>query len=479
MSQCCPLITCRLTDSCGNPVSPYARNAILYTALLLPEDGGARGQSLMPKSSSIVIEGYVAVFSEEKRISPPIPFCIPESFCILIPQGGTLLFQPAEFRCWAIPRWDRDGSGPKRIRLLIRIETVVLSKKTVSLLVPQVDSRLHEIGRVCISAGRIYDRVPVRSKCCISYENIALRAEISQYNAIADGTRRTFLNSNEIKEYGGRGILSPETVSCCDVFVNALLQPRTNYILKAGELTFTTRDVPIKGAPVIILFTTWKDFDGRTMKVSVWQYSAVSDGEKKRYINEDELKEYGNHGIPSSCEVSYFNLYVNGVLQPEKNYFVKKGVLELTTADAPAKGSYVILESVAVRDLSGQLFHMETCGYYVSSDGGNCYSGRGGTQACGTDRIPNPRASSLQSLFVNGVLQPEVNYLVGRGCLILKTQDSPMVGAPISLRSVSNFCRLPRCKTQMSDAALEQWKRQYSNGEDPCDPAQSEKGQTK
>ena len=166
----------------------------------------------------------------------------------------------------------------------------------------------------------------------------------------ADGAKQTFRNSDELKEYGGCGILSPTEVSYCNVFVNGLLQPKKNYILKKGELTFTTQDIPSKGQTVIILFVTWMSQNCKIMDAVEWQFSAISNGTKRLYTNGDELEEYRSRGIPSPTEVSFFNLYIDGVLQPQINYCVRKGVLELTAKDAPTKEAFIILDSVMIRN---------------------------------------------------------------------------------------------------------------------------------
>jgi hypothetical protein len=60
------------------------------------------------------------------------------------------------------------------------------------------------------------------------------------------------------------------------------------------------------------------------LKAQIYQYNALSDGKKRIYTNQDELKEYGDMGILSPDATSYYNLFVNGVLQPKTNYKIKK-----------------------------------------------------------------------------------------------------------------------------------------------------------
>ncbi len=95
---------------------------------------------------------------------------------------------------------------------------------------------------------------------------------------------------------------------------------------------------------------------------------------KKIFTNSDELKQYGNKGIPSINEVSYLNLYTNGVLQPKTNYKVKKGVLELTTTDVPPKGALIILESVFVKGPQDQLIKTEVWQYNAYSEEQKIYT---------------------------------------------------------------------------------------------------------
>ncbi len=471
MTGFCPLITCRLTDQCGNEVDPYGLGNVTYTVLPSPENRKKNAYGFPPVS--VAVEGYVAVYSDKMRISPPIPFCILQSLHVSLPREGFLTFRLRDFHCWALPRWSGSPPAPGQIELLISIETSAFSKTAVNLLVPQVDSGLQVVGRVCIYTNMLNDSVRFHSGCRIRYQSAALRAEVSHYYTIADGGKRTYRNSDGMKKYGDRGLLSPQEVSYYNVFVNGVLQPRTNYILEKDELTFTTQDIPAKGRPIVVLFTTWKDFEGRIMDVTNRQYNAVSDGTKKQYTDSDEIKEYGNCGIPSPNDVSYFNLYINGVLQPKRNYIVKKGILRLTTSDAPVKGAPVILESIVIRDSAGQLYRTEIYAYNAYSNGGKIYTDQDEIKMYGTDGIPDPRGSSYQNLFINGVLQPPVDYRVREGYLVLDTVNDPAVGAPIILQSVNGVPAESCCRVQMSDAALAQWKKVYTRIQGPCAPAPS------
>lgn len=84
-------------------------------------------------------------------------------------------------------------------------------------------------------------------------------------------------------------------------------------------------------------------------KTDTYQYYAVSDGEKSVYTNEDELKQYGNRGILDPATVSFINLFINGILQPQNQYVIELGKLTLTSGDVPEKGSPIILQFVSIK----------------------------------------------------------------------------------------------------------------------------------
>lgn len=469
MFKFCPFITCQLTDEYGNVISPYAPNAISYTILPYAEnDVKSRCHFCEPHLLPISIEGYVSVFSDKTRISPPIPFSIMKTILIYISKKNSVTFQVKDFHCCAIPICCQNPPVMKQIRLLISIDTVASSQKDTSLRVPQINSNFDVIDCPCIYVP-LCDKVQFRCGSCINYQDVDYRAEIYQYNTIADGIKRTYRNSDELTEYGDRGILSPDCVSYYNVFVNGVMQPKTTYTLKEGELTFKTQEVPAQGRTIIILFTTWKNPRDQIADVTVWQYNAIADGTKKIYTNLDEIKEYGKHGIPSPCEISYCNLYINGVLQPSVNYCLKKGILKLTTDDAPTKGAPIVLESIVIRDKSGNLFRTKALSYNSLSKEEKIYTDQDAIPMYGIQKIPDPRKIAFQNLFVNSVIQPHVNFHVHKGYLILNTTDAPTKGAPVTLQSVKNISQLGCCNLQISAKALAQFKKVYVKV--PCMPA--------
>ena len=72
---------------------------------------------------------------------------------------------------------------------------------------------------------------------------------------------------------------------------------------------------------------------------------------KNTYTNADELIIYGNRGILDPNNVSYYNLFINAVIQPYVNYSVQEGLLTLNTGDLPLKGSPISLQFITVSSL--------------------------------------------------------------------------------------------------------------------------------
>lgn len=168
-----------------------------------------------------------------------------------------------------------------------------------------------------------------------------------------------------------------------------------------------------------------------------YQYNTVSDGIKTEFTNDDELIEYGNNGIPNPNEVSFMNLYINGVLQPEANYIVDTGLLTLITEEIPNNGVPIVLEYLKIKDENNQLLKAETYQYNTLANGLDIYTNADELTMYGNRGILNPQQVSFVNLFVNGAIQPKINYIVQEGILMLKSEDMPIEGAPISIQFIS------------------------------------------
>ncbi|MGG1368326.1 DUF4183 domain-containing protein [Priestia megaterium] len=58
-------------------------------------------------------------------------------------------------------------------------------------------------------------------------------------------------------------------------------------------------------------------------------YVTSSDGKKLEYTNSDASPDSETNQILAPSEVSYINLFINGMIQPQSNYTVEKGKLIL------------------------------------------------------------------------------------------------------------------------------------------------------
>jgi len=77
-------------------------------------------------------------------------------------------------------------------------------------------------------------------------------------------------------------------------------------------------------------------------------YFTFSDGEKHVYTNNDGVAEYGITEILAPNEVSYINLFINGILQPQINYEVGEGKLILLTDEVPEKDVPITLQFILI-----------------------------------------------------------------------------------------------------------------------------------
>ncbi|MCC1488037.1 DUF4183 domain-containing protein, partial [Bacillus tropicus] len=77
-------------------------------------------------------------------------------------------------------------------------------------------------------------------------------------------------------------------------------------------------------------------------------FYTFSDGEKLTYTDSDGLAQYGTTHILSPDEVSYINLFINGILQPQPLYQVSTGQLTLLDNQPPSQGSSIILQFIII-----------------------------------------------------------------------------------------------------------------------------------
>lgn len=78
-----------------------------------------------------------------------------------------------------------------------------------------------------------------------------------------------------------------------------------------------------------------------------------------------------------------------------------------------------------------------TTEFFVLADGvKKVYTEQDAITGYGNQQIVNPVTVSYMNLFINGVLQPKVNYRVTEGRLVLLTEDAPEKGCPIILQMI-------------------------------------------
>ncbi|MFC0526029.1 DUF4183 domain-containing protein [Pontibacillus salicampi] len=80
------------------------------------------------------------------------------------------------------------------------------------------------------------------------------------------------------------------------------------------------------------------------IRATTYYYYTIADGTKNIFTSADAITAYGAQGILSQEETTYINLYVNGMIQPDVIYSIRKDVLILP--EAPADGVPIILQFV-------------------------------------------------------------------------------------------------------------------------------------
>lgn len=75
-------------------------------------------------------------------------------------------------------------------------------------------------------------------------------------------------------------------------------------------------------------------------------YFTFSDGQKLEYLNSDGVPQYGDAKILSPNKVSYINLFINGILQPQSTYTVEEG--KLTLEESPSKDVPITLQFIII-----------------------------------------------------------------------------------------------------------------------------------
>lgn len=77
-------------------------------------------------------------------------------------------------------------------------------------------------------------------------------------------------------------------------------------------------------------------------------YFTVSNGTSLVYTNADGLPQYGTTQILAPNQVSYINLFINGIIQPQTSYNIQAGILTILADEAPPAGSPITLQFILI-----------------------------------------------------------------------------------------------------------------------------------
>jgi len=435
-------IMCFLTDKDGNILNPYNPDSIGFIDITHHKEY-VQKQVRLPSGKTVdrvrfivAIKGFISVYLDGDRISGPIPFTAYEKFYIHASKKTELLFRIREFECYI-----DDILSDNTIKIGIKLGVIVRSTAQTDLITPVFDESSEVYGSgyktACIRVTQVFDKIHFTKDIHIEYKQDSIKAEVYQYNALSDGIKKIYTNADELTIYGDRGILDPRKVSYYSLYINGVLQPKVNYEIKKGLLELKTEDAPLKNAPIAISFVTFKDSNGTVLQAETYYYNTISDGIKRVFTNDDELYAYGDKGIIDPGQVSFINLYINGVLQPSANYKVEKGLLTLLTSDIPHKGVPITLEFITIKGTDGSVLRAETYIYNAFAHESYIYTNDDEIRMYGNKGIPDHASVSLTNLFINAVIQPPVNYSVQEGSLVLNTTAPPLKDSPVSLQLIT------------------------------------------
>ncbi|MGR5993237.1 DUF4183 domain-containing protein [Bacillus cereus] len=93
--------------------------------------------------------------------------------------------------------------------------------------------------------------------------------------------------------------------------------------------------------PLAILFPTYQS-------VQNLMYHTLAKENQFIYTNADGLTEYNSSEILSPAKVSYFNLFINGVIQPLTTYTVETGKLTLLSKEPPTIHAPITLQFITI-----------------------------------------------------------------------------------------------------------------------------------
>ncbi|WP_416149877.1 DUF4183 domain-containing protein [Salipaludibacillus sp. HK11] len=428
---------CYLCDKNGNRLSPTDLNAVKIKIVSITE----ANENL--KHIELAISGFIISESLKQEYdhcpSSPVPFLVLKSFSLKLPEKNFICFQIKKnsFQCTRFTKFNCQIN----FMLLTEIYTPIIISLEGCYVFPRSNKTILPLeikeqrkDSHCLHVDCLHDSFfhPITSDVSLTPQiNDKLEAESSLYYAKGNGEKRVFTNVDEICNPNTAGLLNPEQVTFCNLFVNAVLQNPNSYNLEEGKLTFLTNDIPEKNVPIITQFVTVFSHNGEVLKGEIDFFHTSANG---------TAMEFPTKTLPTSDTVTFVDLFINGVLQPQENYKVTNGSLLLTTEIPPRKGVPIILQYVKISNSIGVTVRGESSTFCVASDGiSKIFSEKYHCLLCFPVPFIDCPHVSYRNLFINGVLQPNDLYNFRHGKLQLKTSDAPIKKAPIILQGLSFF----------------------------------------
>lgn len=84
------------------------------------------------------------------------------------------------------------------------------------------------------------------------------------------------------------------------------------------------------------------------LQTEMHYYTAIASGATRLFTDQDRLLDYDSSVIMDPEQVSYINLFINGMLQPPILYEVRRGMLLLKSSDVPQAGVLIMLQFVKI-----------------------------------------------------------------------------------------------------------------------------------
>ena len=323
-----PRTACYLTDKEGNILNPFSPGSIKYVIQNATKQSiRAKTNICLPSSHCqkiliVCIQGYITLFEDGIKSSSPVLFSICGEIRLSVPEAASVFFETKGFHCNVIPTDYNNRHTAENPKIHVSVSTCALSISRSLFMLPAAQLCSNESNPTLFYADKVLD------SCCFHGDTIAsfnrlLKAETSYYIALSSGDKKEYTDEDSLSEYHGSRIPAPETVSYYDLFVNGMVQPKATYTIRKGRLIFRTLDTPPKGVFIVLEFVTYKAPNGDLLPAEVDYYVTQAKGDKRSFANEDALPCYSSNGISAPGSASYFNLYINGVLQPKTNYMIR------------------------------------------------------------------------------------------------------------------------------------------------------------